>query len=265
MIHDDAYAAGMAQSYDAEYQVIRDPSGDRAFYADLARASGGPVLELGCGTGRILLPIAREGIPCVGLDQSAGMLAVLREKHPPENLEIVQGSMVDFDLGDRRFPLIFIAFRGFLHLCTVEEQLACLACVRRHLAPGGVLAMDMFVPDLARTAQAEEPEQQDAKAMDGEVEVRRFASVSRDHVTQVMKVRYRHERWLGGTKLAEESTVLALRWMYPYELLHLLARAGFTVTAVHGGFDRRPFDAKKEMIVLAEARIHRGAHAYEHR
>lgn len=99
MAYEDAYQRTIARNYDAEYAVIRDPSGDRAFYADRARETGGPVLELACGTGRVLLPIAREGIPCVGLDLSTAMLDVLRAKDPPPNLELVEGSMTDY--GDR--------------------------------------------------------------------------------------------------------------------------------------------------------------------
>src|SRR5215475_12662699 len=154
----DEYDASIAKNYDAEYAVIRDPSGDRAFYAELARASGGPVLELGCGTGRVLLPIAEQGIPCVGLDLSKNMLDVLRAKGPPPSLSLVQASMTGFDLGGARFPLIFAAFRAFQHLCTVEEQLAALGCIRRHLAPGGTFAFDVFAPSLTRTAIEEEPE-----------------------------------------------------------------------------------------------------------
>ena len=85
------------------------------------------MLELGCGTGRVLLPIARLDVACVGLDLSPGMLDVLRSKAPPPNLTLVQASMTDFDLGTERFQLVFSAFRAFQHLYTVEEQLAALA------------------------------------------------------------------------------------------------------------------------------------------
>jgi SAM-dependent methyltransferase len=144
----DAYTF-IARSYDAEYGVIRDPSGDGAFYADLARETGGPILELGCGTGRVLLPIARGGEECVGLDASAAMLDVLRAKGPPPNLTLVEAPLTAYDLGAARFRLIFAAFRVFQHLCTVEEQLVALACVHRRLAPGGILAFDVFAPNLA--------------------------------------------------------------------------------------------------------------------
>ena len=96
------------------------------FYRRLARESGGPVLELGCGTGRVLLPIAADGIACTGLDPSEAMLEELRRKRPPRNLRLVSGRMQDFDLAPERFALVFSAFRAFQHLLSVEDQLACL-------------------------------------------------------------------------------------------------------------------------------------------
>src|SRR5436305_11297235 len=102
----DEYEGALALHYDALYGVMRDPSGDAAFYRGLAEELGGPVLELGCGTGRVLLPIAALGIPCVGVDASAAMLASLRAKGPPRNLELVEGRMESVDLGGRRFRLV---------------------------------------------------------------------------------------------------------------------------------------------------------------
>jgi SAM-dependent methyltransferase len=254
MSNPDSYDRSIARNYDAEYAVIRDPSGDRAFYAGLARDGGGPVLELGCGTGRVLLPIARDGIPCVGLDLSGNMLDVLRAKQPPANLELVQAAMTAFDLGARRFRLIFAAFRVFQHLCTVEKQLAALACVRRHLSPSGLFAFDVFAPNLARTAVEDEPEVEDVRARDGDAEIRRFVRVHRDHVTQVMTVKMRHERWEGAAKVGEGASDLITRWFYRYELEHLLARAGFVIEALYGGFDREPYSATGEMIFVTRPR-----------
>lgn len=253
MSHADPYDRAIAENYDAEYAVIRDPSGDRAFYAELARESGGPVLELGCGTGRILLPIAQQGLSCVGLDLSGSMLEVLRKKRPPANLTLVQAPMTDYELGAGRFRLIFLAFRVFQHLYTVPEQLAALACARRHLAPGGLLAFDVFAPDPARSALAEEPETEDVRAPDGEAEVRRFAKVRRELATQMLTVHFRHERWQAGAKIDEGTSEIHLRWFHRYELEHLLARAGFAQVGLYGGFDRRPFSGRGEMIVLARS------------
>ena len=256
MAYDERYQQAIARNYDAEYAVIRDPSGDRAFYASLARETGGPVLELACGTGRVLLPIAREGIPCVGLDHSRAMLDVLRSKDPPPNLELVEAPMTDFDLGDGRFRLVFAAFRGFQHLLSVDEQLTTLACARRHLAPGGVLAFDVFAPDPARIAIAEVPEHEDVRAEEDDEEVRRFSTIWNDQATQVMRVRFRHERWRAGVMVSDEATEIRMRWFWRFELEHLLARTGFTLDAMYGDFDRRPFDAKKEMIGVARATGH---------
>jgi SAM-dependent methyltransferase len=250
---EDAYARSIAGNYDVEYAVIRDPSGDREFYASLAREAGGPVLELGCGTGRVLLPIAAEGIACVGLEPSSGMLGVLRAKRPPPNLELVEGSMTGYDLGAARFGLIYAAFRVFQHLLTVEEQLAALACARHHLAPGGLLAFDVFAPLLPRLAVAEAPEREDLRALHGEEEVRRYSTVSNDAARQLLHVRYRHERWRGDAKVSDETTELRLRWLYRYELEHLLARAGFEPVAFYRGFDRAPFDGTGEIVVVARA------------
>src|SRR5262245_5340759 len=104
------YERLMADTYDAQYAILRDPSGDVAFYSGLATQTGGPVLELGCGTGRVLLPIARTGIACTGVDPSEQMLRVLREKRPPDNVTLVQGSMQTLDLRKRGFALAFLAF-----------------------------------------------------------------------------------------------------------------------------------------------------------
>ena len=143
----DEYEGVLARNYDALYGVMRDPSGDAAFYRALAEETGGPVLELGCGTGRVLLPIAALGIPCVGVDASPAMLAALRAKNPPPNLELVEGRMETFDLGARRFGLVTSPFRAFLHLLDVPSQLAALANIRKHLAPGGAFAFDIFDPE----------------------------------------------------------------------------------------------------------------------
>ena len=114
----DPYGGVTARYYDAAYAVLRAPSQDVAFYVELARAAGGPVLELACGTGRVLLEIARQGIACAGVDLSPRMLARLRAKGAPPSLRLVQAPMQRFDLGSDRFALIYSAFRGFQHLYT---------------------------------------------------------------------------------------------------------------------------------------------------
>jgi len=244
----DEYEGVLARNYDALYGVMRDPSGDAAFYRALAEEGGGPVLELGCGTGRVLLPIAALGIPCVGVDASPAMLAALRAKNPPPNLELVEGRMESFDLGTRRFALVTSPFRAFLHLLDVPSQLAALANIRRHLAPGGAFAFDIFDPKLAWIMAPGENERLDATFTIDGVETRRFAKVRTDLATQIMTVTFRFE-----PAQTDGNTTVRLRWFYRYEMEHLLARAGFTDVIFYGGYDRRPWRPEGETVIVARA------------
>jgi SAM-dependent methyltransferase len=237
---DEAYGRATARFYDAAYERSPQIGGDADFYRELAREGAGPVLELGCGTGRVLLRIAEDGFPCSGLDASRHMLDALRAKSRFPNLRLVHAPMQRFDLGHDRFTLIFAAFRVFQHLYTVEDQLACLACVRRHLAPGGRLAFDVFAPRLARMAAGSRPEEVDVRfELDGE-SVARFAAVTPDPVAQLLDVRFRYERSRDGVVVGSEQAHFRMRWFWRFELEHLLARAGFEEVMMYGDFDRRP-------------------------
>ena len=249
MAYAPEYDAVHASYYDGAYSTLRD-GGDVEFYLGLARETGGPVLEIGCGTGRALLPVARAGFACVGLDASPAMLDALRAKEPPVNLRLVQARMQDFDLAPERFRLIFSAFRPLQHLYTVEDQLACLGCVRRALAPGGLFAFDVFVPDLARIARPEEPEHEEGRFRDGDDEIVRLTTLRRDLPTQMTDVTMRLERRLDGAVVGEDIERFRMRWYHRYELEHLLARAGFEVVALYGSFDRRPFDRDAQDMVF---------------
>jgi SAM-dependent methyltransferase len=250
----EAYGRADARHCDFAFGLFRNASGDVDFYRGLAKEAGGPVLELGCGTGRVLLPIARDGIACTGLDSSEAMLEELRGMRPPPNLRLVKGPMQGFDLGPDRFGLIFSAFRPFQHLLTVEDQLACLAAVRRHLAPGGLFAFDVFAPRLERIARAEEPEAEEARWKEGDTEVVRFHSVRRDPASQVNEVTFRYESRSPGRPPESTTVRMKMRYFFRYELEHLLARSGFSDVRIFGGFDRRPFDYfSGETVLLARA------------
>ncbi len=244
-MYEDTYDELIAQTYDAVYARLRDPVGDVAFYRELAVESGGPVLELGCGTGRTLLPIGRTGIECVGLDTSRAMLRVLRAK--ATDADVVEGDMRNFDLG-RQFRLVTSPFRALSHLLDVDAQLACLACVRRHLAPGGAFAFDVFDPRLEVIALGEIPESFGTTFEHDGREMRRFETVRFDVSRQVSTVVFRFE---GGPPELTGTAEVQMRWFYRYELEHLLARAGFGTTIFYGAFDRRAWPSEGETIVVA--------------
>jgi SAM-dependent methyltransferase len=248
---DESYGEVTARYYDRAYAALRDDS-DVNFYRALARAAAGPVLELGVGTGRVLLPIAADGIPCTGLDLSQPMLNALRRKPHPPTLRLVHGPMHAFDLAGERFALIYSAFRAFQHLVHVEDQLACLECVRRHLAPGGTFAFDVFFPDYARLAQRNPPPVEDARFLDGDDVIVRLTEVHPVIERQLLDVRMRYERWRGGQAFRSESVVFELRYFFRYELEHLLARAGFGSVAIYGDFARSPIGpASLHQVVVA--------------
>ncbi len=238
----------IAELYD-HVPLYRDRS-DVAFYVHMATAAGGPVLELGCGTGRVLIPTARAGVEVVGLDASPHMLAACRAhlaREPDElraRVALVAGDMRDFDLG-RTFALVTIPFRPFQHLTGVADQLACLATVRRHLVDGGTLVFDVFNPSLDALA-AEKPgvevgDEAPFTTPDGRRVVRRFRIVSYDRFNQVNQTELIY--YVTHPDGREERLVhaFAMRYLFRYEVEHLLARAGFQLQQVFSGCDRAPY------------------------
>jgi SAM-dependent methyltransferase len=253
------YDTFIADYYD-ESPVVQHRLEDVAFYRDAAREYGDPVLELGCGTGRITMALAEDGHRITGLDLSERMLerAVQKRKVLPVDararVQLVQGDMTKFDLGEE-FRLIVIPFRPFQHLLEVQHQMNCLACVRKHLAPGGLLILDVFQTDAERMhdpAFQNECLVAEYKTLDGrQVKIaERVAAFrradQRNDVEMIFSVTHPDGR--------EERLVFAwsLRYFFRYEIEHLLVRCGFRVTALYGNFDRSPLaDSSPEMIYTA--------------
>ncbi len=252
----------MGELYDpAAYDAIAEGiPGDVEFFVRLAkeaREAGRPALELACGTGRVAIPIAREGVRVVGLDASPAMLARAREKSVGlSNVHWVEGDMRDFDLPER-FGLIFIPFRSFQHLLTVEDQLSCLSCIRRHLAPAGRLAINIFNPDIVRIANwltARRGSLQLTQQGDAPGGMwKRWESVDFMPATQRHDVTLIDERLDGdGVVVSRVYRGLKLRYTFRYEMEHVLIRAGFQTEALYGDFSGSAFeDTSPEMVWLA--------------
>lgn len=234
----DDYGSVTATFYDAAYGAKADLGTDISFYKELARETSGPVLELGCGTGRVLLPILDDGHMCTGVDTSAEMLAAFRAKTNNPRLTLVHAHMQEFDLGNVKFALILSAFRAFQHMYTVDDQLACLERVRAHLNRGGTFAFDVFHPKLDRIAQGDEAERQDLAFELGDERVGRYTTVTRNTASQIMNVMMRYERRREGQVVGNEIAEVKMRWFYRYELEHLMRRAGFDRVEIYGDFDR---------------------------
>jgi ubiquinone/menaquinone biosynthesis C-methylase UbiE len=233
--------------------------GDVSYYADLAMTTGGPVLELGCGTGRCLLGIARHGVEGVGLDREVRMLDRAKEKATAwglsDSCEWVEGDMSDFDLGCR-FPLIIIPYRSFLHLMNVQAQMAALGQIRKHLKEDGILALNVFVPHVEWMVEKEDLLlHRGTFPIPGTAEIVEVSDRTRyDHFQQRADVTRYYERFSpDGIALERLRTTFSLRYVYPSELIHLLSRAGFKVIQRYGGFRREPFGPHStELIVEAK-------------
>jgi SAM-dependent methyltransferase len=250
--------------YDADIYDLITPAtffGDVDWYRDRARHYGGPVLELGAGTGRITLPLATDGIQVYALDADKGMLDLLRRKlaqAPPEVQERVvpiEGDMRTFEL-EPSFPLVISPFRALLHNLTEDDQLACFARVREHLRPGGRFLFNVFHPSLEFMAQH-------AGALAG---VWRWIAtfdrpdgsyVQRSEATRYDTVRRRVHAQLRFEDYGPDGVLrrtflhrLELAYLYPTDIRRLLTQAGFRSVEIGGGFDGRPFQRDTDELVV---------------
>lgn len=249
----------------ARYEALHaDRLEDLAFYVDEARRSGGPVLEAGCGTGRVALGVARAGVTAFGFDADAGRVARAERARrilPPE-----AGARAGFFVADMRevaveavFARVFVPFRGLQHLLGTADQLAALGAARAALADGGRLVFDVFEPDpdlLADAAEGPtplEPTGREIASPDGSKVVEAF-SRRYDPVEQRMLQTFVYERTdPRGRVVAHAYEPIAIRVLFRFEIEHLLARAGYEVEELYGGWDRRPYDAPGEDLVWIAA------------
>lgn len=237
--------------------------GDVPFYVEEAIKAGSPVLEIGCGTGRITFPIAQAGVSIIGLDRSPSMLAVARRKLiklDPETqarIELNWGDMRDFSL-DQRFNLIMIPFRAFMHLLTVEDQRQALTCIHTHLAEGGKVIFNIFDPRLDIIV-GHFGSHGTALKMDDEFihpitqhRVIVWDTRQYDQEKQILAQYFIFEELDEDGKLVGKHYVpLNLRYSYRFEMQHLLELCGYRVEALYGNFDRSPFRYGGEQIWVA--------------
>ena len=234
------------------YQERRDVD----FYVAEAGTATGPILEIGCGTGRILLPIARAGATITGLDNSVRMVARLQEKLGAEIAAVQARVTVDlhdmlrFDLS-KQFALIIAPFRVVQHLTTTDDQLRFLDNVARHLAPQGRFTFDVFNPRFDILVNANGVEREDTPELrlaDGRTLRRAYRIVRVRWIDQVSESELVY--YVDGNRYVQ---AFEMRWYLAAELGHLLARAGFRVREMFGDFQRGPVvDGCPELVVAAE-------------
>lgn len=236
--------------------------GDVEFYAEEAEKAGSPVLELACGTGRILIPVAEKNIKITGLDLSPSMMCVAKKKISklsPEiqkNITLIEGDMRNFSI-DEKYNLIMIPYRAFLHLLTVEDQKQCLNTVYRHLSEKGLLIFNMFDPLLNVISSHFEPLGSSVK------KVSEFTRENGNKVIVSDTRQYDQEKQIleqyfifeelnkEGRVIDKIYTPLILRYVFRYEMEHLLELCGYRVISLYGDFKRGSFKYGCEQIWVA--------------
>lgn len=234
--------------------------GDVQFYVEEAQRADASVLELGCGTGRILIPIAQSGIPIFGLDRAPAMLALARQKiahlttETQHRIRLGEGDMRKFSL-PQRFHLITVPYRAFLHLLTPKDQRQALACIHSHLSPNGRLIFNIFDPHLETIAAHLGPLgavlKKDTEFLHPDTGRRIIAWEARqyDLEHQILEQSVVFEELDStGQMLSRTHTSLTLRYVFRYEMQLLLELSGFKIDALYGDFQRGSFQHGGEQI-----------------
>ena len=254
---DPAEAARLAALYDLGTAPL-EGGPDVEWFSGLARRTGGPILELGCGTGRITVPIAQDGHHIVGLDRSAAMLERAERRARRADVEVrwVEGDMRAFSFNEA-FALVFVAFNSFLML-DPNDRWSCLARVREHLAPRGRVAIDVFQPDPEVIVGKDGGVVDEWERIDPESgrAVRKLSS-SHANVDGVTQRFWYDEMTDGGTVLRIGGTT-TLHYLYRREAELLFSEAGFVIETLHGDYDGNPADARSQKLLVVAKRKERG-------
>lgn len=224
------------------YDRLMPPGPCEPFYASLFPA-GASVLELGCGTGRLSVPLALAGFNVTGLDGSPAMLSAAARKaaRAGASVEWVEDDMTTFDLG-RRYDLVLVPCNSLAHLTSAAALAACLASIRRHLAPEGVLAFDVVAPDPKLLRRV--PTERRRRTPPGSaLRLRELASYS--DATRVRRLQWR----IIDSDGSERCVELRLRQFFPDELSDLLEACGLQLAERYGDFDRARFTGRSRLQV----------------
>lgn len=244
----------IAHNYDLTHA---DLTADIPFVLQLAQAAGGPVLELGCGSGRLLLPLAQAGFAVTGLDNSATMLELARAKLTQAaagvkaRVTLMAADMTDF-AADGRFPLIIIPYNTFMHLDSAQAA-AALKRVRAHLAADGRCFIDLANPFVVADTPEDALLSLESALIDqetGELLVH-LAANKVDTAGQVLHITWIYDRSpLAGGPVQRTVVQAAYHYRYPHQMELLLQDAGLPAISFHGDYDDSPFHENSERLLI---------------
>ncbi|MDG0865688.1 methyltransferase domain-containing protein [Candidatus Lucifugimonas marina] len=243
-----------AEWYDIFYAAA-DP-GDLDFYHGLCRASGGPILEIGVGTGRIALPLAKDGMEIVGIDLYEPMLKVAQQRAldvaPLDgSLKLIQADMRDFDL-KRKFPVVTIPARTLLLATTEEDQIDTLCRAVQHLEEDGTMAFNLFYPDPEMLA--DDPDEEFLLEVVEKPDGGRYVLTAKNHFDLDSQLNH-------GTQIAEEldpkgevlrrqELEVVVRYLYPEQVISMCQRVGLDVIEMWGDYEGSDLDEESDEIVV---------------
>lgn len=245
-----------ARFYDLDYEPFQD---DVPLYLGFAERTGGPLLELGCGTGRLLVPLARAGFEVTGVDMSTAMLEIARRKvtsaRLTDRVTLVQADMREIQL-TQRFRLAFVAINSFMHLTALEDQLAALRAVHRHLLPGGLLIVDVDNPSPQALQEADGRVELHGRWFDPETGATVLKSSSRtlDAAHQLQDVLFIYDEVFPDGQVRRTLAPFQARYLYRFEGELLLDKAGFTPEHVYGSYDLDPYESASERMIFVARR-----------
>jgi SAM-dependent methyltransferase len=232
---------------------------DVKMYQDFALAADGPILELGCGTGRVLIPLALDDQQVTGLELSGEMLAVAQAKVEAagvaDRVTLIQGDMRDFALASR-FAMAIIPINTFMHCYDTQQQLACLRAIRRHLQSGGQLVLDVYHPDPQALLEADGRLVSEGTLVDPQTghTIHRLYTRRVELATQTQHVTFVLDHLDANGAVRRTLFPLRMRYVHRYEMELLLRVAGYSLEAVYGSYELEPFESNSErMIFVARA------------
>lgn len=232
--------------------------GDTEFYYNAAKGERPPILELGCGTGRITVPLACAGMKVVGIDISGKMIEEAEKKLAKTgkisgNIRFEKQDMRNFQLPEK-FGACIIPFRSFLMLLSIKDQEDCLKCIYNHLKAEGKLIFNIFVPDLRQIVKGRIKTDKKVINLDGQNDAEYYFDSKFDRFNQTIEAAVNISYKDGKTeKTIKQKIKFNVRYIFPFEMYHLLTKCGFKVLSLYGDFDRKEFTKDStEMIWVCE-------------